>query len=60
MNKRNNNGALSLFEASQNGHSTVVQNLIANKVSIDQADNQWGLIDRDKYRISFTLKFYIS
>ena len=45
-----------MFAASQNGHSTVVQNLIANKVSIDQADNQWELIDRDKYRVSFTLK----
>ena len=56
VNKRNKNGALSLFAASQNGHSTVVQNLIANKVSIDQADNQWELIDRDKYRVSFTLK----
>ena len=36
VNKNNKNGAFSLFAASQNGHSTVVQNLIDNKASIDQ------------------------
>ena len=35
-NRKNKNGAFSLFAESQNGNSTVVQNLIDNKASIDQ------------------------